>query len=329
MPPCLINGDDILFQSDEAFVPYWMEVVGQLGLEVEPTKTSVSSEFGSINSTLLRWQEDLLVVRHTLRFGQLRRSDNPTSLAQSFFSFIGKPGALNAPIRWRAANAFFSWHSVELRDRSGCGYFPDELGFRGRLAWRLCKKYGLFRGRDPRDQIREPPKGHIQHNVELPSDSCTIVSRGDFGEEFGMEIARATACWKWGWDYKNVKEGQSRWVLSLSCPARWRTQPDSLTDAKFLLRHSGTFNPVLSRESDLAVWRRRFQRPFEKKELWPVLDAALYEQLREFEPLPSYQEVEGRLILRKGDEEKGLSKEVEANCEGSRPRNQGEPDLVW
>nr|WAK77768.1 MAG: RNA-dependent RNA polymerase [Botourmiaviridae sp.] len=309
VPPCLINGDDILYQvPDECFVSRWMRVVGELGLEVEPTKTSVSTEYGTLNSTLLRWKEDqLLSVVHTLRFGQLRRSENPTSLSQSFFSFIGGVGSLPSGIRWRSAHAFFSWHSVELRDRSGCGYYPDELGFRGRLAFRLCEKFGLFRGRDPRDQIREPPVGHIQHNVVLPADQCTQVCRGDYGEEFGMEVARATASWKWGVEYETVKEGQVRWALSLACPARWRAVPSSLDDAKFQLRSSNRINFRLTSESERVIWRRRFSRPWEKKEIWPILDVALLEQLREFCPLPKYSEVEDELILLKTqDEEKGL-----------------------
>nr|UYL95426.1 MAG: RNA-dependent RNA polymerase [Nanning Botou tick virus 1] len=293
MPPCLINGDDILFQSDEAFVPYWMEVVAKLGLEVEPTKTSVSTEYGSINSTLVRWEENHLNVIHTLRFGQLRRSENPTSLAQSFFSFLGKPRALPTPVRWKAACAYFSWHAAELRDKSGVGFYPDELGFRGRLAFRLCDRYGLFRNRDPRDQIRSPPKGHLVHNVELPSDSCTLVSRGDFGEEFGREIARATAVWKWGLDFESIREGQARWALALSCPARWRSRPEGLQGFNVEPRLLGT---RLSREPDLVVWRRRFRRPWVKEDLWPVLDAALYEQMQQFEPVPSYDEAIGTLF---------------------------------
>lgn len=308
VPPCLINGDDILYQvPDESFVSRWMRVVGNLGLEVEPTKTSTSVNFGTLNSTLLRWNRDqLLSVVHTLRFGQLRRSENPTSLSQSFFSFVGKQGALPAGVRWRSAHAFFSWHAVEMRDRSGCGYFPDELGFRGRLAFRLCEKFGLFRGRDPRDQIRDPPQGHIQHDVILPADQCTQVPRGDYGEEFGMEVARATASWKWGVDYKTVKEGQVRWALSLACPARWRAVPESLDDAKFRLRSSNRIAFRLTREMPRAVWRRRFSRPWERKEIWPVFDVALLEQLHDYQALPSYTSVEDEMILLKvRDKEKG------------------------
>lgn len=331
MPPVLINGDDIIFQTPErSFVDRWMETVKDLGLEVEPTKTSVDYSYGSLNSTLIRWDEvtEYAKVVKTLRFGMLRRSENPTSLPASFYSFLGKPGDLPAGVRWRAACAWFSWHAVEMRDLSGCGYYPDELGFRGRLAFRLCEKYKLFRNRDPHDIIREPPVPVLGHNVALPPGECTIVNRGDYGEEFRMDIARSTASWKWGVEFEEVKVGQVNWALQLSCPARWRVRPDSLTDAIWQLS-PGRIDRRLAREPDRVVWRRRFQRPWVKKELWPVLDIALIEQLcQEFEPLPPYQRAEEDLFMEE-TRGKGAQKEVEARGEMTEGTRLGPPDVVW
>jgi len=102
--PLMINGDDILFQSTECFARQWMSTVEDLGLEVERTKTSVSAEFGTLNSTLFVWKDEALTLKHTLRLGMLRSSDYPTSLGASFHSFLGD---LSGPARFRAGLAFF------------------------------------------------------------------------------------------------------------------------------------------------------------------------------------------------------------------------------
>jgi len=87
--PLLINGDDILFQSpSRGFADSWMNVVGELGLEVERSKTSVSQEFGTLNSTLLRWFGGRLRVSPTLRYGMLRPREFLNGIGRDFASFV-------------------------------------------------------------------------------------------------------------------------------------------------------------------------------------------------------------------------------------------------
>nr|WAK78002.1 MAG: hypothetical protein [Botourmiaviridae sp.] len=126
--PVLINGDDILFQSPRDFSREWMSVVGDLGLEVEKTKTSVSNEFGSLNSTLVRWKGGNLVVVRTLRLGMLRTCSHPGNLGASclLFSRVGPRET------WLAnACAFLSWHSHSMVSWNA---FASDMGFNCRLV---------------------------------------------------------------------------------------------------------------------------------------------------------------------------------------------------
>lgn len=277
--PLLINGDDILFEtSDEEFPKRWMEVVGLLGLEVERTKTSVSTSFGSLNSTLFRWgEDDLLYVVPTLRFGMLRPAEFPNSLGTSFDSFVrGQP----TEIRWRAARAFFSWHlclmkSVRLQ--------PDELGFRGGLAFRMSRIFGLLANDD---SVVVPPRPPISHNVVLSSDEVSMVPAIEMTEELVELNNREMASWKFRVDFVDSRfRAGLRYCLALS---RVR-QP--LTVVRI--------EPVRYFLSDDFSWRRLRKRFFRSREdgkgLIPVFDRVLQSQnTEEWEPPPPYgAEVEG------------------------------------
>lgn len=195
--PVLINGDDILFQSTRSSFPdEWMRVVGAVGLEVEQTKTSIASDFGSLNSTLLRWRGDHLRVSPTLRFGMLRPQPFANSLARSFQSFC-VPG-LPAQVRFNAALEFMKAHSA-LIIRTDLS--PIELGFVGRLAWRAFRKTGLLRTQKERMRLnpeyparRLPPLPCV-HNVVLGSSDVEFVPSLLPEEE--LLSSREQCSWKW------------------------------------------------------------------------------------------------------------------------------------
>lgn len=137
--PVLINGDDILYQiQDVKFFSIWVQKIMEVGFEVEQSKTSVSSLYGSINSTLVRWGGGKLRVRRTYRMGMLRPPEHPSNLGSSFETF----SKVGSPRDWyRAGLVFLDWHR-----RTIVTWFASaqEYGFFGRLA-RSCWK-GAFGG---------------------------------------------------------------------------------------------------------------------------------------------------------------------------------------
>jgi hypothetical protein len=271
--PLLINGDDILFEtSDEEFPKRWMEVVGRLGLEVEQTKTSVSTEFGSLNSTLFRWGGDgLLFVVPTLRFGMLKRTDFPNSLGTSFDSFLrGQP----TEIRWRAARAFFSWHLATLKSVRAQ---PDELGFRGGLAFRMSRIFGLLADDCSVVVLPRPP---ISHNVILSSDEISMVPAVEMTDELVEMNNREMASWKFRVMFEDRRVSANlRYCLALS----------RVRQPLMVIRT----DPVRYFLSDEFSWRRLRKRFFRVREealgLIPVFDRVLQSQdTEEWEPLPPY-----------------------------------------
>jgi hypothetical protein len=188
--PLLINGDDILYQcSDEGFSSAWMDTVGSIGLEVERSKTSIAYDFGSLNSTLLRWSGDALVVVPTLRFGMLRQAEFPQGLGRSFYSFCGK--IEDVDVKWRAARAFFRWHLKSLRSTR---LTLDELGFRGTLARRLAGIFNLL----PTDiLILEAPVTPSPHNVRVHPNLVVKITKRSAGPELSEINSYMMSAWKW------------------------------------------------------------------------------------------------------------------------------------
>jgi len=234
--PVIINGDDILFQSTDSVAQVWMETVGSLGLEVERTKTSVSADFGSLNSTLFRWSDGFLSVVPTLRFGMLRPCEYPHSLGKSFNDFLR---GISGPVRWRAANVFFQAHIGELRNTS---WSLPSLGFRGSLAHRLARVFGLLEGR----QSGTPPAAPIAHSVCLPSDLVSEVPL-EFCDRGLTELSACeTASWKWGVGFSPADREQAsiRYCLAAT---QWSfsdftglfAQAQCASDAEFSFRWGG------------------------------------------------------------------------------------------
>jgi hypothetical protein len=189
--PVVINGDDILFQaSDPGFPDHWLEVVGRVGLEVEETKTSVSSSFGSLNSTLLRWVGGFLVPVWSPRFGMFRPAEHPGSLGSSFLSFLRE---CPEEFRYRAGREWFAWHIGELRS---AGVSLPSLGFRGLLALRLAKKNGLLY----RPNV-EFPRAFPSHGVGFSADFVVSVPQDMVDAEirYSSSIEVAAAMWSEGW----------------------------------------------------------------------------------------------------------------------------------
>lgn len=275
--PVLINGDDILFQADDPrFYDHWVKVVGLVGLTVERTKTSVSSDYGSLNSTLFRWQDRYLRVVPTLRFGMLRPSEFPHSLSSSFREFVwGQP----SQIKYSAARAWFEWHFGELR---AAGLSLCELGFTGRLAFRVAQKLGLLRFQKKRIENGAlldktlPPLPSL-HNVVLDRDDVYEVP--SLLEDEEVLMSRQTAAWKWNLRNKySSSEGKIRFWLQLSNVAFPYRDPALSACSRYQL------TPI----DWQAFYRRRYfsPRPILPKRLlyWHGLDR-----------LPGYGEETGQL----------------------------------
>jgi len=276
--PLMINGDDILFQvSDETFPRAWMGVVKTLGLEVEETKTSVSAEFGTLNSTLFEWEDEYLTVTQTLRFGMLRPADYVNSLGTCFHSFTRgqRPDVL-----WRAARTFFSWHLAELK---AVRLRPDELGFRGALAFRMSRIFGLL---DGDLSICQLPRAPIPHNVVYDQEHVTMVPEEALSQELKVLNSRQMASWKFSVDFVSCQVRASlRYCLQLSLVRR--PVVDFSAPRRILLTDDFSWRKVR---------RRRFFRPlFDGSREIPVFDCVLLSQAAhsDWEAPPSYEDTKG------------------------------------
>jgi hypothetical protein len=196
--PVLINGDDILFQTaDPEFPDQWFGTVAAVGLEVEETKTSVEPLWGTINSTLLRWEGTALKPVWSPRFGMLRPAEHPGSLGRSFLDFLkGAP----TEYRYRSGRVWFDWHVGELRQ---AGVSLPTLGFRGLLAKRLAEKFHLqhFTGENF-------PSFYHRHGVRMTADFVTRVPETALSEEERFHSSVEVAAAKWNEGYAPVVESR-------------------------------------------------------------------------------------------------------------------------
>jgi hypothetical protein len=286
--PILINGDDILFQSSESFATSWMETVSEVGLEVERTKTSISQEFGSLNSTLVRWSNGRLKVVPTLRFGMLRQPEFPHNLSKVFRDFVSA-APRKGGVRFIAAREWFSWQRPSFKQ----GLSLAELGFEGSLAWRAAGREGILTLQKSRLLTGETldkslPSVKDLHNVVLSGDNVVKVPSLTKEEElaFGLEVV----AWKWTLA-RNVsisrKTAKLRFFLALHSA-----------------RFSGHYDASIiacSRGLESRPWYRR-RAPEEVD--WMVVYKEAYlkprpavEKTRFFfnymDRLPSYEEVDG------------------------------------
>jgi len=211
--PCLINGDDILFRSGPHFSAHWMNTVGQLSLEVEKTKTSVSPEFGSLNSTLCRRYGAFYRVVATVRMGMLRESESYDTLSKGFDDFIA---GLKGSLRYRAAMAWFSWNIGKIRP---LGLTTWDLGFRGPLAYRATKKFGLRQG----PSLQKIPSLKIENGLSL---TCEYVDPDLLDQDEKKENLAELAAWKWRTGFKVSSATRASMDLHLAVSATRRDAPD-------------------------------------------------------------------------------------------------------
>jgi len=272
--PCLINGDDILFRSDPEFSRHWMETVASLGLEVERTKTSVSAEFGSLNSTLVVREKGKYKVRQTLRFGMLRECDDITSLCKTYEDFLR---GIHGPSRFRAGFEFFRWHLPSLK---AYRVSTLELGFRGELAWRLTRKWNLRLDR-PSEVL---PILGPDHNVVIPRDGCTFVDPDTVRKDDRKVSAMELAAWKWGVEFASrSRRSELEFKLRLSL-----IRPDRPDFSPYL---SGFGERARVTRPTWAETRRPFLVPREvRKDSFPLM-------IEVEEELPPYSEHESETIL--------------------------------
>jgi len=188
--PCLINGDDILFQSGPRASEAWMSVVGDLGLEVERTKTSVDAEVGTFNSTLLRYVGDDLRVAQTLRWGRLKPQELPHSMATNFSSWLTGSTPSN---RFRAGVVYFKRYVSLLRSTR---LTLVELGFRGKLAYRLARMFKLASV----GEALALPFVTVGHNA-VPAALCTVCPEDEVESSLVEANDRETAAWKFSFRY--------------------------------------------------------------------------------------------------------------------------------
>jgi hypothetical protein len=191
--PILINGDDVLMgldyqnRSDLMSMDHWVKTVGSVGLSVEETKTDISKDYGTINSTLLRWQEGLLVVDETFRFGRLREPDDPLTLGTTFLLWL--VAARTPKQRFTAAFIFFKTHIGLFRRMGVC---LSSLGFRGRLALRMQRVFGLAH-----HAPAELPRLPAQHHVQIPNEFTIRVPKSDIPAEVSELSGLQMVAKKW------------------------------------------------------------------------------------------------------------------------------------
>lgn len=214
--PCLINGDDILFRSGPHFGAHWMETVSTLSLEVEKTKTSVSAQYGSLNSTLCVRRGRYYVVTPTIRMGMLRESESLDSLSRGFDDFIR---GLKGSYRYRAAMAWFSWNIGKIRP---LGLTTFDLGFRGPLAYRATKKFGLST-----NVTHAPvPVLRIDNGLSLNDSGCSFEDPDSLSaEDKEVNLLELTA-WKWRTKYNEFEKKDSELRLKLAVSALRHDEPD-------------------------------------------------------------------------------------------------------
>nr|WAK77834.1 MAG: RNA-dependent RNA polymerase [Botourmiaviridae sp.] len=211
--PCLINGDDILFRSGPQFSAHWMGFVSSLSLEVEKSKTSVSPEYGSLNSTLCRRYGAFYRVVATVRMGMVRENESLDSLAKGFDDFIR---GLRGSLRFRAAMVWFSWNIGKIRP---LGLTTHDLGFRGPLAYRATKKFSLRLG----PSNRPVPSLEIDNGLTL---ACEYVDPDLLdNDEKGDNLAELAA-WKWREVFKASSRSRSELNFKLAVSLTRRDEPD-------------------------------------------------------------------------------------------------------
>jgi len=248
-----------------------MEWVSCLGLEVERSKTSVSSSYGSLNSTLVRLFQDSLRVVQTVRFGMLTELE-VEDFAGVYHSFVS---GLSGHIRWRAAHLFFRSNIGRLRATNLTTY---ELGCRGRLAARMTERFGLKCGGDwCANPLRLPPR-FVEHSVTLSSESVTWVPTSELDRVELSLCARELAAWRFSVPWSRLRHGCIFYKVQLSM-----LRPDS---PKF------DFGRWSYTTTDWrGVWRKMMRAPLIVERRTPVTWDC-WEEILWNRPPPAYCEFE-------------------------------------
>jgi hypothetical protein len=278
--PLLINGDDILFQSDPAFSRFWTSFVGELGLTVELTKTSFSKSFGTINSCLVRWRSGKLLPISTLRLGMLREPKFPNCLPRSFDQFLAN---LPRHLRYSAGVEFFVWHRQILKRTH---LAMSEIGFSGSLALRCAKRAGLLsvdvaRARDFSLGRGSLPPEPSPHNIILDREDVTMIEEGFLGGELAQLNGYEMASFKWKLRGSfSYREQAVRYWMLLSRPGPGLQLPDRFTWSRLTHQVGWEFAEV----------RRRFLLRRDDTRSCPVF-SSLVLLFREMEDdiLPAYR----------------------------------------
>nr|WAK77796.1 MAG: RNA-dependent RNA polymerase [Botourmiaviridae sp.] len=296
--PVIINGDDILFQSPIELSRQWAEVVCRIGLQVEPTKTSVEKNWGTLNSTLFAFRGDELALVPTLRFGMLRPAEFPHSLGTNFHEFVR--GQVDR-VRWRSAQIFFEAHLGALKN---CSFDLPSLGFRGALAHSLARKLGLLGGRQSGDLPPAPEK----HTVSLPCDLICEVPN-EFVDPVVQDLnSTETAAWKWSAGYSSAARCRSAILYCLNM-TKFSNDVDVVSDLVRALSASDREFAFLwgGDRAQLTVGapsRKELSRPFfEEKEprgttriFWRISEEILRRAEWFWGRLPTYEEACARMV---------------------------------
>lgn len=198
--PLVINGDDTLFQSSREFADHWMQTVSALGLEVERTKTSILSEEGSLNSTLLRWTKGgkLRVVK-TVRMSLLKTPDYPHNLGTSWKKFWRVDHSLK--VRTRLAELYIAWqHDVIVRSQVSAYH----LGFHGPLAERSLRRCRLWKREvslesEGLGEVALPP-APTAHNIVWETDDCVAISKEVWESNDVLRDVQTAEATRWRWE---------------------------------------------------------------------------------------------------------------------------------
>jgi len=330
--PILINGDDILFCSTEAFAKQWMDVVGRVGLEVEQSKTSISKEFGTLNSTLVRPSRGRTIVIQTLRFGMLRLAEYPHSLSRSFSSFVSAASRRGGQ-RFYAAREWFSW----MRPLFKGGLSLVELGFTGSLAWRAALFEGVLHLQKARIEWGDPlrsilPEVPSLHNVVLSGDD--VVQVPSLSEEEEIIFGRELASWKWNLKHSfKMEDCRVRFYLALHS-ARYRYLEHPFHGLRFFQQDSEVGGRLSFRPKSVIVpdgWLDFYRLRYGEERPVPLRTRFFF---RYIDRLPTYEEVvpRGTAVPETAEDLKHLSQmtnEKRRECWSPAPWGVREPDLRW
>jgi len=174
--------------------------------------------------------------------GMLRESESLDTLSKGFDDFIA---GLKGSLRFRAAMAWFSWNIGKIRP---LGLTTWDLGFRGPLAYRATKKFGLRLG----PSLQSIPSLKVENGLSL---DCEYVDPDLLDQDEKKENLAELAAWKWRTAFQVSSRPRRYFIFYLAVSATRRDEPD------FKPYLYGGESGVLSRNVGGAkIFRQRVQR---------------------------------------------------------------------